>query len=379
MPKRRPRQKDYQDLLLDETSGGRNDAHDARGGGSQKFGKRNKFHQHNKTLRTAAERMGDARLAAEKKALPIGEIVQVHSLFSSVEDRSAGLPRGKGELLLCTSRRTMRKVIAEALGEVCVGDRVRFRRTGGTTNLTESESLDGQSHTLPEGVIEAVEPRTTVLMRADSFDDRKLDPIVANAGQFLIVVSMHNPFPRWGLVDRMLISAQTGGLRPIVVVNKADLRDEADDAAGTDAALAHYESLGIRGLLTSITTGEGLDELREVLANETTVLAGHSGVGKSSLISTVDDRLDLRVGDVSEAHSKGRHTTTSARRYLLSGGSGVVIDTPGVKVFGLANVEPDDLAEFFPDVMAGTAPEWRHMSYQRILESLPPEDADRDT
>lgn len=377
MPKRRPRQKDYQDLLLDETSGGRDADHDERGGQSQKFGKRSKYHQHNKTLRTAAERMNDARLAAEKKALPIGEIVQVHSLYASVEDRSAGKPRGEGDVLLCTSRRTMRKVIAEEMGEVCVGDRVRYRRTGGTANLTESESLDGQSHELPEGVIESVEPRTTILMRVDSFDERKLDPIVANADRFLIVVAMHNPFPRWGLVDRMLVAAQAGGLEPVVVVNKADLREQADDPEAIDAAMNHYRALGIGTITTSVTTSEGLDELRDTLAGVTTVLAGHSGVGKSSLISAIDNKLDLRVAEVSDAHHKGRHTTTSARRYLLSDGrGGAVVDTPGVKVFGLVDVDAEELEQFFPDVAAGTAPPWRVESFERIKASLEGEGRD---
>ena len=365
MPRRRPREKDYSDLLDDATGDSRVDA---RGGGSQKFGQKTKHYQKNKTLRTAAERMSDARLAAEKKALPIGEVVQVHSLYASVEDRSTEAPRGEGPMLLCTSRRTMRKVIAEELGEVCVGDRVRFRPTGGTANLNAGESVVGEAIELPEGVIEAVEPRKSILMRVDSFDDRKLDPIVANAGQFLIVVSMHNPYPRWGLVDRMLVAAQAGGLRPVVVVNKADLRGEADDAAGTDAAVAHYRTLGVRSVFTSIETGEGIAEFQEVLAGQTTVLAGHSGVGKSSLVNAALG-VNLRVGTVSEAHSKGRHTTTSARRYMLDSGNGAVVDTPGIKVFGLT-IEAERLGEFFPDIEGGTAPAWRVESFERIRDSL---------
>ena len=364
MAKRRRRDKDFSDLLLDETSGGRADDHDARGGNAQRFGKRSKYHQKNKTIRTAEERMGDARLAAEKKALPIGEVVQVHSLFLSVLDP-------QGEMLLCTSRRTMRQVIAEEMGELCVGDRVRFRRTGGTANLTESESLDGQAHVMPEGVIEAVEPRETILMREDSFVPDKLDPIVANAGQFLIVVAMHDPFPRWGLVDRMLVAAQTGGLAPIVVVNKSDLRDQADDAAGTDAAMEHYRTLDVPAILTSIETGDGLDALRDRLAGKTTVLAGHSGVGKSSLVSAIDGGIDLRVGETSSAHGKGKHTTTSARRYPLTGpDGGFVVDTPGIKVFAPVGVSGDDLERFFPDVAKGIAPDWRVENFERIKASL---------
>ncbi len=361
---RRPRAKDFSDLLLDEKSGGRSADQDIRGGSSQKFGKRSKYAQQNKTLRTAAERHADARLSAEKKALPIGRVLQVHSLFSSVQDES-------GEILLCTSRRTMRKVIAETDGEICVGDRVRFLRTGGTTKLTESESLDGQSHVLPEGVIEALEPRRTILMREDSFDPNKLDPIVANADAFVIVVAMHDPYPRWGLVDRMLVAAQTGGLVPRVVVNKADLRDEADHAAETDAAVEHYRSMGHVALFTSTTTGEGFDEFRKVLAGQVSVLAGHSGVGKSSLVSAIDPSLDLRVGDTSQTHGKGKHTTTSARSYPLSlPGGGRIIDTPGIKVFAPVGVSPESLDDYFPDVAAGTAPQWRLDSFERLKASL---------
>jgi ribosome biogenesis GTPase len=107
-----------------------------------------------------------------------------------------------------------------------------------------------------------------------------------------------------------------------------------------------------------------------VLADKITVLTGHSGVGKSSLIRSVQPHLQIRVGDVSLVTEKGRHTTTSARYYPLEGSGGAVIDTPGVKVFGLWGVTHENLAEYFPDITDGTAPEWRRMSYERIAESL---------
>ena len=372
MPRRRPRNKDYTDLLDHERSVGDAQQKDNRGANDEKFGKRSKYHQHNKTLRTAAERMNDARLSAEKKKLPIGEILQVYSLYLEVRE---GVGDRSGEHLLCTARRTMRKVISEEMGELVVGDVIRYRPTGGTADLPSRETDEGETLSLPEAVIESAEPRKTVLMRLDSFDENKLDPIVANAEQFMIVVSLHNPFPRWGLVDRMLVAAQTGGLEPVVIVNKADLRDVAENLEQTEEAVAHYNALGHRALLTSVESGEGLDELLELLAGKVTVLAGHSGVGKSSMIRAVQPKLDLAVGAVSEAHQKGRHTTTSARRYELEHErGGAVIDTPGVKLFGLAGVSAEDLDGFFPDVAAGNAPEWRAENYRRILESLPAAD-----
>jgi ribosome biogenesis GTPase len=135
-------------------------------------------------------------------------------------------------------------------------------------------------------------------------------------------------------------------------------------------ALAHYQTLGITTMQTSIEQPASLEALRQKLADRNTVLAGHSGVGKSSLITAIQPSLDLRVGDVSTYTEKGRHTTTSARRYALDFAGGHVIDTPGVKVFGLWGVTKDNLDEFFPDVITGGAPEWRQESYARIQASL---------
>jgi ribosome biogenesis GTPase len=113
-----------------------------------------------------------------------------------------------------------------------------------------------------------------------------------------------------------------------------------------------------------------LDRLRALLKDQTTVLAGHSGVGKSSLIRAIQPHLDLRIAQVSAYTDKGRHTTTSAQRFPLDFG-GHVIDTPGVKHFGLWDVTRENLLDYFPDVQNQTAPSWRAESYQRIMDSLP--------
>jgi ribosome biogenesis GTPase len=189
----------------------------------------------------------------------------------------------------------------------------------------------------------------------------------------LIVASLLFPAVKWGLIDRMIVAAQSGGLVPIVCLNKVDLA--MSDAEGLQVAaqaaevLLHYQGLGIRAFRTSVDAKIGLDELLEVLKDKTTVLAGHSGVGKSSLIRSIQPQLDIRIGHVSEYTEKGMHTTTSARRYLLSFG-GTVVDTPGIKTFGLWGVSRENVKDFFPDVTEGRAPDWRRQSMARIEHSL---------
>ncbi len=335
--------------LTDEYLAGRMDTDHVEGG--ERFGRRSKFHQQNKTARTSQQR-DQSTAGADIDTLPMGRVVQVFSRLSEVVAED-------GTKRLCGVRKTMGRSRDTA---VVVGDLVRFR---------DDPQLD--SNVQRQGTIERIEPRKTVLTRADSFKAIENHPIVANAEQMMLVASVIKPAVKWGLIDRMLIAAQSGGLVPILCLNKVDLIDDSTRDAMTDAdeKLAHYESLGIRCIRTSVETGVGLDEIRATLNGKTTVLAGHSGVGKSSLARAVEPSLDLRVGEISQVHDKGKHTTTSARIYPLGNGlTGEVIDTPGVKLFGLWNVDEASLESFFPDVANETAPPWRVESYQRIVDSM---------
>ncbi|MDB5332116.1 MAG: rsgA [Phycisphaerales bacterium] len=397
-PKKGPREKDLTSRYL---SGGLDED---RVDQQQRFSARNKNAEQEKIVRTALLR-AEEESGIDVATLPIGEVVQVYSVYSEVHH--------EGSTYLAVVRKTLSKLSDTAL---VVGDRVRFRVVESekaaiersVTQLAQSAPLRfGDS---PEAVIEQILPRKTVLTRADSFKAIEQHPIVANAGQMLIVASLKLPKVKWGLIDRMLIAAQSGGLTAILCVNKVDLIPElvplaegsapiepvaartgslkhqsreakksaeaaklssaiAKEADEAKAALEHYQSLGVRVLRTSAVAGIGLDELRDVLRGQETVLAGHSGVGKSSLINSIQPQLHLRTGDISRYNDKGRHTTTSARHYPLDFG-GAVIDTPGVKLFGLWGVTPENLSEFFPDVAAGNAPSWRQESYERIRESL---------
>ena len=341
-----------------------------RAEGTERFGQRSKHHQRNKTARTAEQRDESGGVSA----LPVGRVIQVFSRLSEVVGDD-------GSIRLCGARKTLGQ---RGDTHVVVGDCVRYR---------DDPALDASGKRA--GTIERVDPRLTILTRADSFKAQTTHPIVANAQQMLIVAAVVMPAVKWGLIDRMIIAARSGKLEPILCLNKIDLLnittlfdDNPDDEdvgphaeAESPAAmlldarekLSHYRTLGVRTLETSVTTGSGLDEAKATLAGRTTVLAGHSGVGKSSLVRAIEPALaDIRVGEISVAHDKGRHTTTSARIYPLTTDSrgGEVIDTPGVKLFGLWNVTPESLDDYFPDVIAEDAPAWRVESYERIVASL---------
>jgi len=311
----------------------------------ERFSGRDSSAQQRKMQKTSVLRAAEESATPDIDNLPVGEVIQVYSRFVDVE--SAGIE------WLCVFRKTFTKVHEPPI----VGDRVRFRDTGMK-----------DEHGRPEAVIEALLPRQTVLTRADSFKAIVQQPIVANAQQMLIVTSLKEPRIKWGIVDRMVMAAQGGGLKPILCMNKMDLVS-SEEMEFARAAMGHYRSLGVRTLETSVIQKLGLEELKDLLRGGPTVLAGQSGVGKSSLIGAIEPGLDLRIGAISGYTGKGRHTTTSARRYRLSDG-GYVIDTPGVKLFGLWGVTRDNLSEYFPDVVNGKAPPWRVESYERISESL---------
>ena len=189
-----------------------------------------------------------------------------------------------------------------------------------------------------------VAERTTVLRRTADDDDPLERVIVANADQMVIVASLADPEPSYGLIDRCIVAALAAGIEPLLCLTKADL-------AAPEPALARYEALSVPAIVTR--RGGPLEELRERLAGQVSVLVGHSGVGKSTLINQLIPSAARATGDVS-AIGKGRHTSTSAVALRLPGDrNGWAIDTPGVRSFGLAHVTSDDLLWAFPDLEDG--------------------------
>lgn len=206
--------------------------------------------------------------------------------------------------------------------------------------------------------IEAVEPRRTELARrSPRSGGQRAKVLVANVDQLVAVFSVANPAPRLRLLDRFLVLAESSGLEAMVVANKVDLVEpERAAAAGVDAgeaeattrALEDYAALGYPVIRTSVKAELGLEALRERICGRITVFAGPSGVGKSSLLNSLQPGLALRTGEVSEALQKGQHTTVAARLIPLDCG-GYVADTPGLRELGLWGIAPSELDFCFPE------------------------------
>jgi ribosome biogenesis GTPase len=265
---------------------------------------------------------GDPASAAVRRAVDLetclpGRVVRIHGLVSIVLTDD-------GHEVACHVRRLLKTLAIDDRNVITVGDRVWFRPGSG----------DGA-----EGLIEKIDPRQGTITRGYR---RHKHVLVANVDQVLIVSALAEPALKLPLIDRYLISAETGGVRPVIVLNKADLVAPAL----YQWVLGLYSQLGYETILTSAADGRGIDRLRTLVATGTTAFSGQSGVGKSSLLNAIQPGLNLRVREVSDWTFKGKHTTSTAELIRLESG-GYVVDTPGLRQFELWGVDPGALEGHF--------------------------------
>ncbi len=200
------------------------------------------------------------------------------------------------------------------------------------------------------GVIDEIHPRTNYIIRRSTRASRGVHILAANLDQALLVATLHHPRTSLGFIDRFLVTAEAYNIPTLLVFNKTDLYDQ-DDMQLLERLAEYYQKIGYGVLRTSATTGQGLDELKLKLHKRTTLIAGHSGVGKSALIKLIEPGLDIRIGAISDYNLKGRHTTTYAQMHYLSL-DGYIVDTPGIKEFGLIDFKKEEVGLFFPEIHA---------------------------
>lgn len=241
-----------------------------------------------------------------------GVVVTRYSMHADIEDT-------QGDIFRCNLRRTLSSVV--------VGDHVVWRKG--------HEQLQGIS-----GVVEAVQPRKNELSRPDYYDGLK---VMASNIDRIIIVSAVLPALSLNIIDRYLVICENARIPAVIVLNKVDLLSE-EDRQWAEEQLDIYNKLGYQTLMISAQTGENMDKLTALLAEGTAIFVGQSGVGKSSLVNHIMPEVKAQTGEVSSTSGLGQHTTTSSRLYHLPQG-GNLIDSPGIREFGLWHLEPDQITK----------------------------------
>ena len=228
----------------------------------------------------------------------------------------------------------------ESTNPVAVGDHVRFE--------SSSDILSDISLKNPAQISEVLD-RKNHLIRKSTNLSRQSHVIAANVDMAFAVVSLYFPEIKLPFLDRMLVTCEVYGIPVTIVLNKVDLyREEAPRAVADFIDI--YTNAGYRVVCTSARTGEGVDELRSLTCGNVCLFSGESGVGKSSLIKALDPALDPKIGRISDVHLQGKHTTSLYEMYRLRTG-GWVIDTPGLRGFGLVNLEKEEISRYFPEML----------------------------
>lgn len=196
--------------------------------------------------------------------------------------------------------------------------------------------------------ITKIQPRRNYLIRRSVNLSKEAHIIASNLDLACILYTLHQPNTSLGFLDRFLVCCQAYSIQPLILFNKTDLYSE-EDRKYAEALYFIYKNIGYDGIFISTKSGEGIEDLKNILKNGTSVFFGHSGAGKSSLVNTLQPSLNLRTESISEQHQKGKHTTTFAQMHFWDFG-GQVIDTPGVREFALIDFNREEMQDFFPEI-----------------------------
>ena len=242
------------------------------------------------------------------------------------------LNESTGERLECRLRGQFRIHGIKNTNPVVVGDRVDYG--------TEKDGT---------GIITHIETRKNYIERKSTNLSKIRHLIAANIDLAFLLVTQREPRTSLGFIDRFLVAAEGFRIPVCLVFNKMDLYSEAELSVVEELS-ALYSHIGYGVLRTSVVSGMGIDKLREMIHGKVCLFSGHSGTGKSAIISAIDPTLNLRTGDISKVHNKGKHTTTFAEMFPLA--EGYMIDTPGIKEFGLIQYSKEEVRDYFPEIRA---------------------------
>lgn len=251
------------------------------------------------------------------------------------------------ELFPAVLRGKIRLKGSNATNPVAVGDVVDYEAEipdgCNEQNLSENVTLENPA------AITAVRPRRNYIIRKSTNLSRQSHIIAANLDRAFLVITLDFPQVKLPFLDRLLVTCEVYNVPPVIVLNKCDLYGpEHEDMYAAFHEI--YEGAGYTVVDVSAHTGQGVDQLREMIAGGVSLFSGVSGVGKSSLIKALDPSLEPRVGDISDAHEQGRHTTTFYEMYSVCSG-GFIVDTPGLRGFGLVDLKKEEIALYFPEML----------------------------
>lgn len=238
--------------------------------------------------------------------------------------------RTNGEIIEARIRGKLRTKGLRTTNPVAVGDIVSLEKNEDNFVITE------------------IGERRNYIIRKSTNLSKEAHIIASNVDQTLLIATINHPVTSAVFIDRILATTEAYNIPAILVFNKSDLYDNTDRAKATEL-ITIYSEIGYRCLQVSAVTGQNITELRELLKDKVTVLSGMSGVGKSTLINCIEPQLQLKTASISDSHDTGKHTTTFAEMFPLNEG-GYIVDTPGVRSFGIIDMEKEEISHFFPEI-----------------------------
>lgn len=238
--------------------------------------------------------------------------------------------KSEDKLYQCVIRGKLRLKGYRSTNPVAVGDFVDFDDVGDVS------------------VIKKIHNRKNCLIRKSTNLSKDTHIIASNVDQAVFVFTLRNPVTTTVFLDRFLVAAESYSIAPVIIFNKVDIYAE-EEFPEIAELMAVYDQIGYKVLSTSAKNKFNLDEFKDILKDKTSILAGHSGVGKSSLINSIAPGFNLKVSEISDSHHSGKHTTTFAKMLELPFG-GYIIDSPGIKAFGLVEIKKEEIYHMFPEI-----------------------------